>query len=247
MLDPTGVITTWNEGAERIKGYRADEIVGKHFSIFYPLEEARNGKPDWELEVARREGRYQEEGWRVRKDGTRFWASVVITAVRDETGRLCGFGKVTRDLTEQRAQEIQRNVERDREAMQLRAHAERMADLERTKTEFLNLASHELRGPLTVLRGYNSMLEEGLIAREQIPAVARLLQTKLAQMDMLIEQMLETARLEEERVELFRDTFDLTDVAREQMAVFGPLNPDHRFVLAADEAPLLVTADPARI
>jgi len=247
MLDPSGVITTWNEGAERIKGYRADEIVGKHFSIFYPPEEAGNGKPDWELEVARREGRYEEEGWRVRKDGTRFWANVVITAVRDETGRLRGFGKVTRDITEQRAQEIQRNVERDREAMQLRAHAERMADLERTKTEFLNLASHELRGPLTVLRGYNSMLQDGSIPPGQIPAVARILDAKLAQMDLLIEQMLETARLEHDSLELFRDRFDLGDVAQEQLDVFRPLAQGQFLVMSGTDVPLVVEGDRARI
>ena len=93
MLDPAGVIVTWNEGAQRIKGYRADEVIGRHFSIFYPAEDAKNRKPDWELEVAKREGRYEEESWRVRKDGSRFWASVVITALRDESGRLRGFGK----------------------------------------------------------------------------------------------------------------------------------------------------------
>src|SRR5213596_54652 len=139
MLDPTGTIVTWNEGAQRIKGYTADEVIGRHFSMFYPPDEVRNDKPGWELEVAKREGRYEEEAWRLRKDGTRFWASVVITALRDETGRLRGFGKVTRDLSERRAQEIQHNVERVREAMQLRAHAERMAELERTKSHFLNL------------------------------------------------------------------------------------------------------------
>src|SRR6184192_2187366 len=124
MLDPTGVVVTWNEGAQRVKGYSADEIIGRHFSVFYPAEEVRNRKPDWELEVARREGRYEDEGWRVRKDGTRFWANVIITALRDESGRLRGFGKVTRDLTERRAEEIQRNLDREKEALQLRAHAE---------------------------------------------------------------------------------------------------------------------------
>src|SRR5207249_4509621 len=163
MLDPAGVIVTWNEGAQRIKGYRADEVIGRHFSIFYPAEDARNRKPDWELEVAKREGRYEEEGWRIRKDGSRFWASVVITALRDDTGRLRGFGKVTRDLTERRKADERRNAERDAEEARLRQHADRMAELEQTKTEFLNLASHELRGPLAVLRGYNSMLQEGSI------------------------------------------------------------------------------------
>src|SRR6266705_5590592 len=137
MLDAAGVVVTWNEGAQRIKGYHADEIIGRHFSVFYPTEDARNRKPDWELEVARREGRYEEEGWRVRKDGTRFWASVVITALRDETGRLRGYAKVTRDLTERKRQEEARSAERDRESALLRAHAKRMEDLERTKTQFL--------------------------------------------------------------------------------------------------------------
>ena len=247
MLDAAGVVVTWNEGAQRIKGYHADEIIGRHFSVFYPTEDARNRKPDWELEVARREGRYEEEGWRIRKDGTRFWASVVITALRDETGRLRGYAKVTRDLTERRAQEIQRHVEREREAMQLRAHADRMADLERTKTEFLNIASHELRGPLTVIRGYNSMLEDGSIPAEQIPAVARILEAKLAQMDVLIEQMLETARLEQDGLDLFRETFDLRGVAQEQVDVFRPLARGRALVMSGDVGTLPVEGDRAKI
>jgi len=102
MLDPSGVVTTWNEGAERIKGYTAQEIIGKNFSEFYTPEAAQKGQPLQELNIAKEMGRYQEEGWRVRKDGSRFWADVVITAVRDEGGRLRGFGKVTRNLTERR-------------------------------------------------------------------------------------------------------------------------------------------------
>jgi len=247
LLDPTGVIASWNEGAERIKGYRADEIVGRHFSIFYPLEDTRNRKPEWELEVARREGRYAEEGWRLRKDGTRFWASVVITALRDETGRLRGFGKVTRDLTERHEIEEQRNAERDAEAQRLREHATSMAELEQAKTEFLNLASHELRGPLTVIRGYNSMLEDGSIPVEQIPAIARLLEAKLAQMDLLIEQMLETARLEHDLLELSRDRFDVRWVAQEQLDIFRPLAHGHHFVVESAREPLLVEGDRSRI
>ena len=247
LLDPTGVIASWNEGAERIKGYRADEIVGRHFSIFYPLEDTRNRKPEWELEVARREGRYAEEGWRLRKDGTRFWASVVITALRDETGRLRGFGKVTHDLTERHELEEQRNAERDAEAQRLREHATSMAELEQAKTEFLNLASHELRGPLTVIRGYNSMLEDGSIPVEQIPAIARLLEAKLAQMDLLIEQMLETARLEHDLLELSRDRFDVRWVAQEQLDIFRPLAHGHHFVVESAREPLLVEGDRSRI
>jgi len=102
MLDPSGVVTTWNEGAERIKGYTAEEIIGKNFSEFYTPESAEKGQPLQELNIAKEMGRYQEEGWRVRKDGSRFWADVVITAVRDERGQLRGFGKVIRNLTERR-------------------------------------------------------------------------------------------------------------------------------------------------
>src|SRR5438046_223848 len=102
MLDPDGRVTSWNEGAERIKGYRGDEIIGQHCSTFYPPESRRSGAPERELATARDEGRYEEEGWRVRKDGSRFWASVVVTAVHDHTGALRGFAKVTRDLTERK-------------------------------------------------------------------------------------------------------------------------------------------------
>jgi PAS domain S-box-containing protein len=102
MLDPSGVVTTWNEGAERIKGYTAEEIIGKNFSEFYTPEAVEKGHPLQELNIAKATGRYQEEGWRVRKDGSRFWADVVITALVDKWGRLRGFGKVTRNLTERR-------------------------------------------------------------------------------------------------------------------------------------------------
>ena len=247
MLDPTGKIVTWNDGAQRIKGYAADEVIGRHFSIFYPPEDARNRKPDWELETAKREGHYMEEGWRLRKDGTRFWASVVITALRDQTGHLRGFGKVTRDLTERQEQEEARNAYRDREEARLRAHADRMAELERTKTQFLNLASHELRGPLTLIRGYNSMLQDGSIPPEQIPAVARLLETKMAHMDLLVEQMLETARLEHDTFDLVRKRFDLGDIVQEQLDIFRPLSPEHQFIVDLDSTPLVVDGDPARV
>ena len=105
LLDPEGRIASWNLGAERIKGWTAEEIIGRHFSVFYPPEEVAAGKPAWELEVATAEGRLEDEGWRVRKDGTRFWANVVITALFDEHHRLEGFGKVTRDMTERRTAE----------------------------------------------------------------------------------------------------------------------------------------------
>ncbi len=106
MLDSGGHVVSWNAGAERIKGYRAEDIIGRHFSAFYPPEDVAAGKPDRELELAVAEGRLEDEGWRVRKDGSRFWANVVITALFDEAGKLRGFGKVTRDMTERRAAEL---------------------------------------------------------------------------------------------------------------------------------------------
>lgn len=105
MLDPQGRVTTWNDGAERIKGYRAAEVIGKHVSCFYTMEDAGKGLPAHLLEAAKIEGRVQIEGWRVRKDRSRFWASVAITAVRDDRGSLLGFGQVTRDLTERKQAE----------------------------------------------------------------------------------------------------------------------------------------------
>ncbi|HEY7386251.1 MAG TPA: PAS domain S-box protein [Beijerinckiaceae bacterium] len=115
MLDPQGRITNWNSGAERIKGYRLDEIIGEHFSKFYGVEDRERGEPQRGLEIAAREGRFEKEGWRIRKDGTRFWANVVIDAVRDDAGELIGFAKITRDVTERK--EAERSLEQAREAL----------------------------------------------------------------------------------------------------------------------------------
>ena len=105
MLDPTGLVLTWNAGAERFKGYPAEEIIGSHFSRFYPPDALARGLPDEELRVASDAGSFEDEGWRVREDGTLFWANVVITAMRDTTGALVGYSKVTRDLTQRRSHE----------------------------------------------------------------------------------------------------------------------------------------------
>jgi len=126
MLGPQGHILTWNPGAERIAGYRAEEIVGEHFSRFYPREDIEAGKPQRELEVVASQGKYEEEGWRLRKDGSRFWASVVVTALRDEAGNLRGFSKVTRDMTEhKKAEENARRLLQEQAARRAAEEGER--------------------------------------------------------------------------------------------------------------------------
>jgi PAS domain S-box-containing protein len=157
LLSPEGKIMTWNTGAERIKGYSASEIVGEHFSRFYSEEAAASGWPERELELASSSGRFADEGWRVRKDGTTFWASVVITALRSESGELRGFSKVTRDLTERRALE-QQTQELNKE---LRS---RMAQLveSRALLELRNLELERLSGELVHIQD----MERRRIARE---------------------------------------------------------------------------------
>src|SRR5271169_702392 len=123
MLDVQGHVSSWNTGAERIKGYTVSEIIGKHFSVFYPEEDLRACKPERELEIAAKEGRFEDEGWRLRKDGSRFWANVIISAIRDESGELIGFGKVTRDYTERiKVSEVLRREIAERTEAQRKLH-----------------------------------------------------------------------------------------------------------------------------
>lgn len=127
MLNPEGIITSWNIGAERLKGYKTAEILGKHFSCFYPEEDVRNGKPQWELVIAAKETRFEDEGWRLRKDGSRFWANVIITAVRNDQGELVGFAKVTRDFTDRMRihQALEKEVTERRDAQRQLHESER--------------------------------------------------------------------------------------------------------------------------
>ena len=206
LLDPGGYIATWNVGAERLKGYSADEIIGQHFSVFFPPEAIAIGHPQQELELATRDGRFEEEGWRIRKDGTAFWASVVITAVRDETGELIGFAKVTRDLTERR------NAE-----MRALADARRVAQAESAniaKSEFLTAMSHELRTPLNAIGGYTELLSLGLggpITDEQTDYLERIRRSQQHLMR-IISDLLNFSRIEAGQLSYDISQFSLHDV-----------------------------------
>ncbi len=156
VLDAKGNVASWNEGAERIQGYTAGEIIGRHFSVFYPGEAREANWPEYELSVAVRDGRFEDEGWRVRKDGTLLWANVVITALRNDDDEVVGFTKVTRDLTERRAHE-----EALRESERRLALANRDLSLRnRELQDFARVASHDLQEPLRKISAFSQLLEE---------------------------------------------------------------------------------------
>lgn len=151
LLDPRGHVASWNGGAERIKGYSSREIIGKHFSVFYPPEDIAAGKPAQELEIAVKEGTYSEEGWRLRKDGTRFWAFVVLTALFDEGRNLKGFAKVTRDMTDKL--QIQASLEK-----QVQDRTQELQESNRELEQFAAIASHDLQEPLRTVSMYADLL-----------------------------------------------------------------------------------------
>jgi len=204
MLDPSGRVATWNPGAEQITGYRAEEILGQNFSRFFTPEDVQQGKPVQELEAAAAQGRFEEEGWRVCKGGTRFWASVIIAPIRDASNRLVGFVKTTRDLTEQRKLDEERlRLVQAREAIRLR-------------DEFLSIASHELRTPLTALQ---LQLET---IRVQAPRNGADLGPKIdrairvgKRLGQLVETFLDVSRLATGRMKLNVEPFELGEAARE--------------------------------
>jgi PAS domain S-box-containing protein len=200
LLDAKGLVRSWNSGAQLIKGYRPDEIIGRHISTFYTPEDRDRGKPDHLLSIAGREGRVEDEGWRVRKDGSRFWADVVITALRGPAQELTGFVKVTRDLTDRlRAQE---------ERLRL-AHAEEAI---RLRDEFLSIASHELRTPLTALQLQLESLEEQTASAppklvNKVVGAVRSTQ----RLGVLIDSLLDVSRIATGRLDLHLESMDLRE------------------------------------
>ena len=206
MLDSEGRVRSWNTGAEIIKGYRADEIIGQEISIFYTPEERERGKPQRLLAIAARDGRVEDEGWRVRSDGTRFWADVVITALRDRDQELVGFVKVTRDLTDRlRAQE---------ERLRL-AHAEEAV---RLRDEFLSIASHELRTPLTALQLQLESLEEQAQLSPKLMQKLEGAARSTHRLAILIDSLLDVSRIATGRLDLHPEPFDLRTAVDEVLA-----------------------------
>jgi PAS domain S-box-containing protein len=169
MMDERGRIISWNEGARKIKGYEEKEVVGKYFSIFYPEEDILNGKPQHELRTAIIEGKYEDEGWRLRKDGTRFWANVVITAVYNTAGALIGFSKVTRDLTERKAAEkdIRESYERYRWlADELQIANKELTDANQELEQFTSIASHDLQEPIRTIKSFLTLMDQKIDAMQ---------------------------------------------------------------------------------
>jgi PAS domain S-box-containing protein len=208
MLDTQGGIITWNAGAERMKGFRAEEIIGKHFSVLYTAEARQAHHPERDLETAQREGRYQEEGWRVRKDGSRFWANIVLSPAYNAGGELRGFAKVTRDLTERKqAEEKREKLVRDlREALKAR-------------DEFMQIASHELKTPLTPLMlqlgGLSRALHKTGLQNELLTTRLESISRQTERLSRLIDSLLDVSRITAGRLALQIEDVDMAEVARE--------------------------------
>lgn len=228
MLDPTGIVATWNAGAERIKGYSADEIVGRHFSTFYPMEAVDRDWPAEELRRAIADGRFEDEGWRVRKDGSMFWANVVITALRDEAGTLRGFSKVTRDLTERRQREeelcvLHRDLERrvEQRTAELTASNEALKEADRRKDEFIALLAHELRNPIAPIR--NGLLTLRLT---QLPQAGEktltMMERQVGHLVHLVDDLLDVARITQGRVHLRTERTELGSLIQGTVADHMP-------------------------
>jgi PAS domain S-box-containing protein len=202
-LDPNGIVSSWNTGAQNIKGYSAHEIIGHHFSRFYPEEAIRSGWPQTELEHAKRDGRFEDEGWRIRKDGTRFWANVVITALYDDEGTLKGFAKVTRDLTEK--------VRMQR----LEADATMMG-------EFVAMLAHELRNPLAPIRSAINIAQHPAATADKLAWAHAVIDRQSSHLSKLVEDLLDVSRITRGRIKLERRRVRMGDVVDQAIEATGP-------------------------
>jgi PAS domain S-box-containing protein len=229
LLDPNGIVMSWNAGAENIKGYQAHEIIGHHFSRFYPPEAIRAGWPKTELEYAVRDGRFEDEGWRVRKDGTRFWANVVITALRDADGRLRGFAKVTRDLTERRRME------------RLEADAQQMG-------EFVAMLAHELRNPLAPIRSAISVVRHSEGDTARLGWAIDVIDRQAGHLTRLVDDLLDVGRITRGQVRLERRRVRLGTIVDAAVEAVQGLAQQRGHVLTVHvDADPLVRADSVRL
>jgi PAS domain S-box-containing protein len=219
MLSPEGVIVSWNAGAERSKGYTADEIIGQHFRVFYPAEVAAAKHPEHELELALEHGHYEEEGWRVRKDGSTFWATVLITAVFDDSGEHIGFAKVTRDTTERRRleQRLQRAVE-DQE-------------------QFLAVTAHELRTPIGVLGGAAQTLADhwAELTDEERAELLEAMSSSTVRLRRLVADLLTASRLQSSALDVESTTVPVAGIVADAVGHARRAAPDVEIVLECPE------------
>ena len=239
LLDPSGHVLTWNAGAQRIKGYTANEIIGQHFGRFYPDGTTRE-KLDAELEDAVAEGQFEEENWRIRKDGTTFWANVVITPLYQDD-ELIGFIKVTRDLTERLRHEQERA---EFVANEARARAEVAA-----RDSFLSVAAHELKTPMTTTRAAAQLLKRSFRSRGDLNATQsrslELVDEQVEKLSQLVTRLLETVQIQNSRFTVIKEQADVAALVRSQVDHFAVL-PDHTITLSAPES-LVANVDPLRL
>ena len=245
LIGADGRILTWNLGAQRIKGYTAEEAIGQHISMFYVPEEREADRPTMLLGMAAEQGRYEDVGWRVRKDGTRFFADVLITALRDEDGRTYAFAKVTRDITERlAAEERTRQLLVEREARLAAENALQARD------RFLAIASHELRTPVASLQlAMEALLRArslGTLDDTRLTTSLARLKAATARLGQLVDELLDISRLREDRVAFNFAPTDLTALAREIMSGFVDAGAGGRLRLDAP-GPVTIPVDAGRL
>ncbi len=230
MLDADGHVMSWNAGAERIKGYAAHEIIGQHFSVFYPEDARRKKWPAQELALAREHGRFEDEGPRLRKDGTTFWANVVIAAMFERDGGLRGFAKVTRDLTDQR-------------------RVEALEDASRKTNEFLAMLAHELRNPLAPMANALKLLARAPTSDPTQLWVREVLERQTGQMSRLVDDLLDVSRVTRAAMVLDRKPLDARASLRNALDAARQWIEEgrHRLTLAIAEERLEVDGDEVRL